>query len=83
MVLGAPARSGNVTVLAEVDENFVASNFDRIAVDAHAAVRNDLASGDVILPSMPRAGHDLSFELAFTERAGLVQAYAIDSVKLT
>ncbi len=69
--------------LTDVDVKVLAADLDRVAVDAHRVTLDQLAGGHVILPKVPRAGDGGAVELAFSERAALMGAYAIDSMELT
>ena len=67
--------------LAYVYENIVAADFDLIAVNADTRIHRQLAVGDVILPTVPRAGNNLAVHLTGAERAATVQAGVIDGVE--
>lgn len=69
--------------LFHVHEYVVPSNLNGVAIHSYCGVLNHFAGRHVVLPGVPRAGHDLTIELAFAERAAFMRAYAIDSAELT
>lgn len=50
---------------------------------ADAIVEAVLASGDVVLPAVPRAGHDAAFDDAFGDWSTRMRADAVDRMELT
>ncbi|HEV2314833.1 MAG TPA: hypothetical protein VGR94_05970 [Candidatus Acidoferrales bacterium] len=68
---------------ANVDEDFVAAQLDRIALDTVGRLLGEFAGGDVVLPAVPGTSYDRTVELTFTERATVMQAYTIDCKQLT
>ena len=69
--------------LSHVHKYVVATNLYRVTIHAYSRALHHFAGGNVVLPGMPRTSNDGAFELAFTEWAALVCAYAIDSMELT
>jgi hypothetical protein len=63
---------------ADVYEHIVTPNFDRIAGGGHCGIGQELAVGNVKLPSVPGASHHLTIQVAFAQRAALMQAYVVD-----
>src|SRR5208282_3728086 len=68
---------------AGVHKDLVAADFHGIGFHPHPLVPDYFASGDVKLPAVPRASHDLAFELAFPERPCFMEAYPADCTELT
>lgn len=68
---------------ANVDEDFVAAQLDRIALDTVGRLQGELAGGDVVLPSVPGTAYHRTIELTFAERPAVMQTYTIDCKQLT
>jgi hypothetical protein len=63
---------------ANVDEDFIATQFNRVALDTIRGLLQHLAGCDVVLPAVPRTTYHGAVELTFAERPAVVQAYTID-----
>src|SRR5207245_10849852 len=61
-----------------IHKNIFSANLHSVAIDPHRRILPDLAGGHVVLPSMPRAGHDLPVHDALTERSAPVEAGVVD-----
>src|SRR6266853_6382551 len=68
--------------LADIDKNIFPPNLHSVAIHADRGVLPDLAGGHVVLPSVPRAGHDLPVHDALTERPAPVEAGIVDGIEL-
>ena len=68
---------------ASVDEDLVAAQLDRIALNTVGRLLGKLAGCDVVLPAVPRTTYQRAVEFAFTERTTVMQAYTIDCKQLT
>src|SRR5260370_38897293 len=60
--------------LSGLHKNIFSSNLHSVAIHTDRGVLPDLAGGHVVLPSMPRAGHDLPVHDTLTERSAPVEA---------
>ena len=65
----------------EFDLHNVPNDADVMAGNADVPVLNQDAGADVIRPPVPRARHDVVFDLAFAQGAGLMQAQIINGVQ--
>src|SRR6266478_1097073 len=68
--------------LSCIHKNIFSSNLHRVAIHPHRRILPNLAGGHVVLPSMPRAGHDLPIHDALTERSAPVEAGIVDGIEL-
>src|SRR5712691_1356918 len=66
---------------AHLDEDVFPSDLQRVAIYAHGWIPYDLPRGHVVLPAVPRAGDDISFQEALPERPTTVQTGVVDGVK--
>src|SRR5689334_11718509 len=66
--------------LSSVYKYILAANLDFIAIHTHCRVLLDLPRGDVVLPAMPWAGHDRSFQDSLPQRSAAVQASVVNRV---
>src|SRR6266852_1053355 len=68
--------------LPGIDENIFSANFHSVAIHPYRRILPNLACGHVVLPPVPRAGHDLSVHDALAQRASPVQASIVDGIEL-
>jgi len=68
--------------LPGIDENIFSANFHSVAIHPYRRILPNLASGHVVLPPVPRAGHDLSVHDTLAQRASPVQAGIVDGIEL-
>ena len=77
------ARSGVPPVSANVNENAVATKLHSIALHSVGGLLGQLAGRDIVLPAVPGATDERSVEIALSEGASVMQAYAIDGKEFT
>src|SRR5260370_2239382 len=68
--------------LSGLHKNIFSANLHSVAIHTDRGVLPDLAGGHVVLPSMPRAGHDLPVHDTLTERSAPVEAGIVDGIEL-
>src|SRR6266446_4367688 len=68
--------------LSRIHKNIFPPNLYSIAIHSHRGILPDLASGHVVLPPVPWAGHNLCVHDALAQRSPPVQASIIDGVEL-
>src|SRR5712664_2521648 len=68
--------------LPRIYKNIFPPNLYSIAIHSHRGILPDLAGGHVVLPPVPRAGHNLSVHYTLAQRPPSVQASIIDGVEL-
>jgi len=63
---------------ANVDEDFVAAQFDRVALDAARRLLRQFAGCDVVLPAVPWTTYHRAVKLTITQRPTVMQTYTTD-----
>src|SRR5258708_13055792 len=64
-------------------EDFVSPNLKRIAIDPHGRVLANLACGHGVLPTVPRAGNNITLERPLSQGPAPMQAGIVDRVKVS
>src|SRR5262245_2751640 len=75
------ARRGRRSPSLNLNQHGVALDLHVVALDALVLVHRVDAGRDVVLPAVPRTGHDYPVELALPERAAAVEARVVDGVE--
>src|SRR5712664_2677640 len=68
--------------LPRIYKNIFPPNLYSIAIHSHRGILPNLAGGHVVLPPVPRAGHNLSVHYTLAQRTPSVQAGIVDGVEL-
>src|SRR5713101_826006 len=68
--------------LARIHENVISANLKGVAIHPHRWVLGNLAGGHIVLPAMPRAGHDVPVHDPLAQRPAPMQAGIVDGVEL-
>src|SRR5215831_6301726 len=76
-------KSESIKIRRQRDLHLVAFHTDRTAGDGDVRIAVPLAGADVELPSVPWTGHDLTGQLAFTDRPSCVRTGVVDREKRT
>jgi len=63
---------------ANVDEDLIAAQFNRVALDTVGRLLGEFTGCDVVLPAVPGTTDDRAIKLAFAEGPTVMQAYTID-----
>src|SRR5260370_27221476 len=68
--------------LSGIHKNIFSANLHSVAIHTDRGVLPDLAGGHVVLPSVPRAGHDFPVHDALTERPPPAKAGIFHGIEL-